>query len=128
MVNTSVVQLKDGPAAQGNEQGSFMVMFRAEASLRSASEPDEQDEKLDVLRFLHFNLEKNSIEIFVPPPQEFGQRLVWQPCTGYRGGVIYWAKGTVHALYQNLHSKKGEVVQTSKQVTQSLSFQNILHR
>ena len=45
MVNTSVIQLKDGPAAQGNEQGSFMIMFRAEASLRSASEPDQQGEK-----------------------------------------------------------------------------------
>ena len=45
MVNTSVVQLKDGPPTQGNEQGSFMIMFRAEASLRSASEPDQQDEK-----------------------------------------------------------------------------------
>jgi len=27
------------------EKGSFMIMFRAEASLRSASEPDQQGEK-----------------------------------------------------------------------------------
>ena len=41
MVNTSVAQLKDRPPTQGKEQGSFMIMFRAEASLRSACESDQ---------------------------------------------------------------------------------------
>ena len=45
MVNTSVAQLKDGPQTQGNEQGSFMIIFKAEASLRLASEPDQQGEQ-----------------------------------------------------------------------------------
>ena len=64
MVNTSVAQLKDGLPTQGNEHGSFMIMFRAEASLRSASEPDQQGKKKNIVFADLFELLKASVKRF----------------------------------------------------------------